>query len=168
MAKYLINSTDVEIEEVSGTENLKFNLAPGNSVEQMIGDLSNLNTTSKSNVVNAINEVNSSTIYSTTETVVGKWIDNNSIYRKVINIGNLPNATTKSVSTGITNLNYVTHLYGIAMASGGFIALNDTYPGDATYDTRISYNKTNGTVDITTAFDRSNYSGYVIVEYTKN
>ena len=27
MAKYLINSADIEIEEVSGTENLKFNLA---------------------------------------------------------------------------------------------------------------------------------------------
>ena len=27
MAKYLIDSTDIEIEEVSGTENLKFNLA---------------------------------------------------------------------------------------------------------------------------------------------
>ena len=29
MAKYLIDSTDIEIEEVSGTENLKFNLASG-------------------------------------------------------------------------------------------------------------------------------------------
>lgn len=57
MAKYLIDSTDIEIEEVSGTENLKFNLAPGNSAEQMVGDLSNLTTTNKSNLVNAINEV---------------------------------------------------------------------------------------------------------------
>ena len=58
MAKYLIDSTDIEIEEVSETENLKLNLASGNSVEQMIGDLSDLTTTSKSNVVNSINEVN--------------------------------------------------------------------------------------------------------------
>ena len=36
-------------------ENLKFNLASGHSVEQMIGDLSNLNTTNKTNVVNAVN-----------------------------------------------------------------------------------------------------------------
>jgi hypothetical protein len=35
MAKYLINSTDIEIEEVSGTENLKFNFVP-NSIVNLI------------------------------------------------------------------------------------------------------------------------------------
>lgn len=123
---------------------------------------SNLNTM-QDNIETAINTNNT---YSTSEIVIGRWI-NKPLYRKIINIGNLPNATKKSVSTGITNLDYVTHLYGTAFASSGFIALNDTYPGDATYDTRLFYNKTNGTIDVTTAFDRSSYSGYVIVEYTK-
>ena len=36
MAKYLINSTDIEIEEVSGTQNLKFNFASGNSMQQYL------------------------------------------------------------------------------------------------------------------------------------
>jgi hypothetical protein len=64
MAKYLINSTDIEIEEVSGTENLKFNLAPGNSLESQIsnlssniGDLSNLTTPITNNLVGAINSI---------------------------------------------------------------------------------------------------------------
>ena len=123
-----------------------------------------LNAENLNNNFNYLDEKNN---YSTNEIVVGKWINNKPLYRKVVNIGNLPNATTKSVSTGISNLDYVTKLYGIANASNGFITLNDTYPGDATYDTRLFYNKTNGTIDIITAFDRSSYSGYVVVEYTK-
>lgn len=82
MAKYLIDSTDIEIEEVSGTENLKFNLASGNSTEQMIGDLSDLTTTSKSNVVNSINEVNG-------------------------NVGNLSNLNTTNKSNIVNAINEV-------------------------------------------------------------
>ena len=104
MAKYLTDSTDIEIEEVSGTESIKFNLASGNSTEQMIGDLSNLNTTNKTNLVNALNEVNNSIIYSTTEKVVGKWINNKPLYRKVISTGSLPNASVKNINHGISNL----------------------------------------------------------------
>lgn len=56
-----------------------------------VGDLSTLNTTEKSNLVGAINEVYQNNVYSTDETVVGKWIDGKPIYRKVINsiCGNL-------------------------------------------------------------------------------
>lgn len=57
MAKYLIDSTDIEIEEVSGTQNLKFNLASGNNLQTQIGDLSNLTTTDQTDLVSAINEV---------------------------------------------------------------------------------------------------------------
>ena len=58
MAKYLIDSSDIEIEEVTGTQNLKFNFGSGNSLETKIGDLSSLSTTDKTDLVSAINEVN--------------------------------------------------------------------------------------------------------------
>ena len=48
-----------------------------------IGDLNTLNTTNKSSIVGAINEVYQNNVYSTDETVVGKWIDGKPIYRKV-------------------------------------------------------------------------------------
>ena len=52
------------------------------------GELSNLNTTNKSNLVSAINEVNTNDIrrstYSTKEQVIGKWIDGKPLYGKTI------------------------------------------------------------------------------------
>lgn len=170
MAKYLIDSTDIEIEEVSGTENLKFNLAPGNSAEQMVGDLSNLTTTNKSNLVNAINEVNTNltnlNTYSTTETIVGKWIDNKPIYRKVINFGALPNATTKSVALGIANIDQVVNLNCIATSGTIIRTLPTGSPSGDEYN--IDFYITGSNIEINTGIDRSAYSAYVIIEYTKN
>ena len=54
----------------------------------------NLNTL-QNNVENEINKISS---YSTTETIVGKWINNKSIYRKVIT----GNSISSDVNTGIT------------------------------------------------------------------
>lgn len=46
-----------------------------------IGDLNTLNTTEKSNLVGAINEIYQNSVYSTDEIVVGKWIDGKPIYK---------------------------------------------------------------------------------------
>lgn len=73
-----INASEVAL--VTNTNKYK-------SLDNVIGDLSSLNTTDKSNLVSAINEVNSKDIYSTTETKIGTWIDGKDIYRKVINLG---------------------------------------------------------------------------------
>jgi len=112
-----------------------------------------------------------STNYSTTETKIGTWINGKPIYRKVINVGNMPNtATTKTVASGITNMSYMIRMYGIAQsASGAFIPLPDTYPASNSnvYAIRIMYDLSNNMVQIQTAADRSSYSGYVILEYTK-
>lgn len=130
MAKYLINSTDIEIEEVSGTENLKFNLADGNAVEQMIGDLSNLSTTNKSNVVNAINEVNSE-------------VQNKSLEYIVATISS---AQTISATTQV-NFDRIARSQGNFTLSGGKIIIGaginhvrvsacifvDNWPGESNY-----------------------------------
>lgn len=57
MAKYMQNSTDIQINEVSGTDNINFSFKSGNSIDTKIGDLTQLNTTNKSNLVGAINSV---------------------------------------------------------------------------------------------------------------
>ena len=57
-----------------------------NENDDNVGDITQLNTTDKTSIVNAINEVNQNDInkstYSTTEQVVGKWIDGKPLYRK--------------------------------------------------------------------------------------
>lgn len=106
--------------------------------------------------------------YSTTEVKTDKtWIDGKPIYRKVIDIGNLPNATTKAVNSGINNISSVTKLYGIATAGSAVIPIPDPYPGSGTYTTRMTYDTTTNQIIVSSDADRSGYSGYVIIEYTK-
>lgn len=57
MAKYMQDSTDIQINEVSGTDNINFSFKSGNSIDTKIGDLTQLNTTNKSNLVGAINSI---------------------------------------------------------------------------------------------------------------
>ena len=57
MAKYMQDSTDIQINEISGTDNINFSFKNGNSIDTKIGDLADLETTDKSSLVNAINSV---------------------------------------------------------------------------------------------------------------
>ena len=107
-------------------------------------------------------------VYSLNETKIGTWIDGKPLYRKVIDCGNLPNATTKSINTGmIANQQNIVKITGFA--TGVFSDIERTIP--------IPYNGTNPIVaratyggryiELTTDADLSTYSAYVILEYTK-
>ena len=101
--------------------------------------------------------------YSTSETTVGTWVDGKTLYRKCVAI-TLPNNAQVSVATGLSGVNvvrvdgYVSNgtvtvplVYNNLLYSGG------TY---AYYDSDNVYIGCN--------FDGSAYSGYAILEYTKN
>ena len=64
MAKYMQDSTDIQINEVSGTDNINFSFKNGNSLQQeinnintKIGNLDNLETPTTNNLVGAINSI---------------------------------------------------------------------------------------------------------------
>lgn len=57
MAKYMQDSTDIEINEVSGTDNINFSFKSGNSIDTKIGNLDNLETPTTNNLVGAINSI---------------------------------------------------------------------------------------------------------------
>lgn len=132
------------------------------------------------NVESAINSVSSSiqpavyeaNTYSTTETRIGTWINDKPIYRKVINFGNLPNNNVKRVNHNISNMDRVTRLTGITQVDlGGTYGLTWNplpliYSGsEYIYNTTLSCNKTE--IVCRTAQDRSGFSAYIIIEYTK-
>ena len=71
MAKYMQDSTDIQINEVSGTDNINFSFKSENSIDTKIGDLTQLNTTNKSNLVGAINS-----------TIIETGTNNNGTYIK--------------------------------------------------------------------------------------
>ena len=154
-----------------------------------IGDLSNLETTNKTNLVSAINElVNNNTSinqnitrnasYSTTETEIGTWINDEPLYRKVIVVDDLtPTDNYLEISHNITNLKTVTSLKTIAY--DGLNAYFD-FNNFTWYDENLSETTLNSTVHV--FVDNTNimvvYQGthsinyvtkaYFILEYTKD
>ena len=109
--------------------------------------------------------------YSTTEQVVGTWIDGKKLYCKVINLGNLPNATSKDVALGITNLNYVVMIQGYAIVPEGStlycIPLPNVNASQAIYNIGLSVNITANTIRVYTGTNRAISSGWVVIWYTK-
>lgn len=111
-------------------------------------------------------------VYSTSETVIGKWIDGKPIYAKVINCGAGPNNTAKSVSTGLTyaNVTFVS-LNGMVVGSSYSFPINNIRPKDALASAVGCYvTNTSGTAYLTleAGADRSGYTVYVTITYTKN
>ena len=128
---------------------------------------------SLSNVYGTSNEngytqeyINGLETYSTTEQRIGTWIDGKPVYRKVINFGNLPNATTKNVAHGISNLKDIIKIEGVAVVGQYRNPVPLVYySADAQYNTAIYVGDTY--VSMQTSQNRSSMTAYVYLEYTK-
>lgn len=102
----------------------------------------------------------------TGEEVIGKWIDNRTLYRKIINTGSLPNSANKEVAHGISNLRRVVNLHGYAFRASDSVTLPLPYASTVELTVRLVADGSN--IRVTTSSDRTNYTeSYVIVEYTK-
>lgn len=105
MARYMQNSTDIQINEVSGTDNINFSFKSGNSIDTKIGDLTQLNTTNKSNLVGAINSVVESGTNSNGDYI--KYSDGTMICTKKITFTNVViNTAWGSVYESASKLNF--------------------------------------------------------------
>lgn len=123
MAKYMQDSTDIQINEVSGTDNINFTFKSGNSIDTKIGDLAQLETTDKSNLVSAINEVNNKFNYSTEEQVIGTDENGKPIYKRSFSgITNNYDFTTFT-SDYSTNSITVRKAYGSIQTTNGGVAI---------------------------------------------
>ena len=108
--------------------------------------------------------------YSTTETSTGfTWVDGSPIYKKTINFGTLPNATSKTVAHGVANVDRVIQVSGYAYYPTNQV----TYPIpfvsgiDQTYNIGMTANNT--VVEITTGIDRTMLTEcYITIYYTKS
>lgn len=95
------------------------------------------------------------------------WINNSTIYRKVIDMGALPNATTKSVAHNISNLSNIISIKGIAIKNSESLPIPYvTFNANNSGGIIVYANDTD--VVLTTSTDRSSYNGYIILEYTKS
>ena len=105
-------------------------------------------------------------IYSDTERVVGVWRDNKPLYQKTVSIGTLPNNATKLTAHGISDIDTICSIDGIAYdGSGKTLPLGYINVDSYTYDVQVEVGKVN--VEIKTKIDFSSYTGYITVQYTK-
>lgn len=104
--------------------------------------------------------------YSTSEVDTGsKWINGDNIYKKTVNVGNLPNNTTKTVVHNITNFSTLIKLEG-AFTNGTNSASIPYSAPTAAKSVQAYVDTTN--ITIGTGEDRSTYTGYVTLYYTKS
>lgn len=105
--------------------------------------------------------------YSTTEQDTGlKWIDGKEIYQCTIDVGFLTNNSTKSVAHGISNIDNIIKIEGIAIVSSGsnFVPLPSPSKS-AAYSVGVKVDKTN--VSVETGQNRTTWYAYITLKYTK-
>ena len=115
------------------------------------------NCTASDTVTEQIANINGS--YSENEHIVGKWINGKTAYEKTINIGALPNATTKTVAHNISNLSWVISLNGMCFGSNTYLPLPFVDQLNINNNIRIDCNATN--ISIRASGNYSSFSGYV-------
>ncbi len=110
--------------------------------------------------------VNKNNVYSTNETDTGKkWVDGKKIYRKVYATGNLANAGRTTIALGIT---YSAIISITGYVSNGTNTFSLPFPSESSLGAVIKPFVEGTNIYIDTGNDRSAYSGYIIIEYTKS
>ena len=133
-------------------------------------------------------KLNAQSTYSTSETIVGTWINNKPIYRKTIYINEMPSITDtydnhvfeKTYQTGLANVETLINMNGIYYGTSQTVASasvnlnwqylsysNNVYETSAFISTRISQNSSTLTIRCTDMFLNYDYKGYITLEYTK-
>lgn len=88
------------------------------------------------------------------------------MYRTTIELGNLPNATAVSINHNISNIDKIVKAYGFAseQGTGWYIMLPNV---GATQATSVVLSASKTVIYIVPGNDRSNWLGWVTLEYTK-
>lgn len=105
--------------------------------------------------------------YDDTEQVIGTWFGE-TLYRKTVNFGALPNNATKNVAHGISNLKYIKSYEGTAKSTsnGYYLTLPYIHSTSASKYVEMYFDATN--ISVVTKEDRSVYDiCYITLEYTK-
>ena len=105
----------------------------------------------------------------TNEVDTGKrWVDGSIIWRKIIDIGAMPYNTFKVVAHGITDIEWIIDLWGIANNPGTGVATPLPRCSNTSKNVDLYADGTN--VNIVTwngEADWAQYSAYVFIEYIK-
>lgn len=131
-----------------------------------VGDLANLDTTTKTSIVDSINELIDGEAYSTSEVKTNKvWVDGKPIYRKCIANGVSATNGTKFSLSSISNLGSLTDIISKEVRSTGAEIFGNYYDGTSNKFTLQYYSTPN---EINTWSGSETYTVTIFVEYTKS
>ena len=106
--------------------------------------------------------------YSTAEkNTMYAWINGKNIYKKTVNFGALPNATTKIVSHNISNLDTIIKIEGYAYESSSTNTLPLPYVADTT-SAGVKLLVSSSSISIWAGVNRSTFNAYITIYYTKS
>lgn len=146
MAKNLVNGTNVVIEE--NGDNINMNLS------------STYNTNLQQEINDSFKENN---IYSTTETVVGTWVNNKPIYRKVV-ARNITATNGTNISLSSLNIDELLKIKSINKKVSTNFTFYDNFFDSS--EEKITLHYKNDIIEFWTATG-TNYTSTVWIEYTK-
>lgn len=125
-------------------------------VGNVASDMNDVNDNAVPNAKTVKNYIDKKQTYSTKETVIGTWLGK-PLYRKVINMGNLANNSGKSVAHNLSNF--------VIRTINGSATNGSIHIGISGFNDEIYMNNTN--VIWNTKVNRSSFTAYVVLEYTK-
>ena len=109
-----------------------------------------------------------SATYSTSEQVVGTWINGKPLYRKIVSLGQLPNTAAKTIPHGIANIDQIILMqgYGSQASESGKYTIPLPNGGSSAATCSLSADRTS--IYIVTQNDKTMYTeSYVTLYYTK-
>lgn len=103
------------------------------------------------------------------EILTGETFASKPIYMRLVDIGVLPNNTSKTINTGITNADYfwIDPTYSMAIAGGAGYPLPYVDPENIANSIAVRLIAHGQQVVVTTEANWSTYAGFVAVRYTK-
>lgn len=121
------------------------------------------------NTENAINDVKQNDIITDGEAVkCGYKVDGKDVYIKRINLGSLPNSTSKDVLTGIPIAATIVDINASAVSGTNLILIPLTNNSNSSYQVALTMyqDTTYWGVRIATGMDRSGFTGYANIYFT--
>ena len=116
-----------------------------------------------------IQDKNKNYNYSTEEQVVGTWIDGRLLYQKTINLGSLPNSTTKTINHNISNIDLSTTMCEAMIyypSSNYATYLPRVHDSDVKNQIFYEINNTSITI-YSRNFNASGFTGMITLKYAK-
>lgn len=103
------------------------------------------------------------------EVLIGEWVEGGvtyDLFRKVVDCGEMPNATSKTIPHGITNYHRIVHAFGSINKADNSNTLPIPFAAtSANYNIYIAIGRSN--ITLQPGSDRTGYFARVVIEFTR-